>query len=144
MRVTDSGPRRSRGMRSGGCSACAASPAFQPCSRALGGSTPSLVGPKGKRATGLPRRKSMLDRLGLPRPQIATKLYGAVALTLAVVYLLAAGIIHFASQTEHAVGLIRQDALQALRLSHNLESSLERQRQLLASAPLDFDADASA
>jgi hypothetical protein len=86
----------------------------------------------------------MLDRLGLPRPQIATKLYGAIALTLAVVYLLAAGIIHFASQTEGAVALIRQDALQAVRLSHDLESSLERQRQLVASAPLDFDADASA
>jgi len=86
----------------------------------------------------------MFDRLGLPRPQIATKLYGAIALTLAVVYLLAAGIIHFASQTEDAVALIRQDALQAVRLSHDLESSLERQRQLVASAPLDFAADASA
>ena len=36
----------------------------------------------------------MLDRLGLPRPQIATKLYGAIALALAVVYLLAAATIH--------------------------------------------------
>ena len=51
----------------------------------------------------------MLDRLGLPRPQIATKLYGAIALSLAVVYLLAAAIIQFAGRTEEAVGWIRED-----------------------------------
>jgi PAS domain-containing protein len=86
----------------------------------------------------------MFDRLGLPRPQIATKLYGAIALTLAVLYLLGAGTIYFASQTEDAVALIRQDALQAVRLLHDLEASLERQRSLVASVPLDFSADASA
>ena len=58
----------------------------------------------------------MLDRLGLPRPQIATKLYGAIALTLAVVYLLAAATIQFASRTEEAVGWIREEALQTVVL----------------------------
>jgi len=55
----------------------------------------------------------MLDRLGLPRPQIATKLYGAIALSLAVVYLLAAAIIQFAGRTEEAVGWVREEALQS-------------------------------
>ena len=77
----------------------------------------------------------MLDRLGLPRPQIATKLYGAIALTLAVVYLLAAGTIQFASRTEDAVGWIHEEALQTVLLSHDLEASLERQQRLVAAAP---------
>ena len=42
----------------------------------------------------------MLEPLGLPRPQIATKLYGAIALALAVVYLLGAATIQFAGRTE--------------------------------------------
>jgi diguanylate cyclase (GGDEF)-like protein len=75
----------------------------------------------------------MLDRLGLPRPQIATKLYGAIALTLAVVYLLAAATIHFASRTEEALGRIDKDALQTVRLSHELEADLERLRERVAS-----------
>jgi diguanylate cyclase (GGDEF)-like protein len=81
----------------------------------------------------------MLDRLGLPRPQIATKLYGAIALTLAVVYVLAAATIHFASRTEEAVGWIHEEALQTILLSHDLEGTLERQRQLVAAAPLAPD-----
>ena len=59
----------------------------------------------------------MLDRLGLPRPQIATKLYGAIALSLAVVYLLAAAIIQFAGRTEEAVGWVREEALQSVVLA---------------------------
>ena len=86
----------------------------------------------------------MLDWLGLPRPQIATKLYGAIALTLAVVYLLAAGTIQFASRTEDAVGLIRRNALNTALLSQDLEAALERQRQLIASAPYPSDPAASA
>ena len=40
----------------------------------------------------------MIERLRLPRPQIATKLYGAIALILAVVYVLAGAATHFASR----------------------------------------------
>ena len=76
----------------------------------------------------------MLDRLGLPRPQIATKLYGAIALSLAVVYLLAAAIIQFAGRTEEAVGWVREEALQSVVLAQEAEASLEQQRQLVTSA----------
>ena len=76
----------------------------------------------------------MLDRLGLPRPQIATKLYGAIALSLAVVYLLAAAIIQFAGRTEEAVGWVREEALQNVVLAQEAEASLEQQRQLVTSA----------
>ena len=76
---------------------------------------------------------AMLDRLGLPRPQIATKLYGAIALTLAVVYLLAAATIQFAGRTEEAVGWIREDGAAARRARAGaLEASLEQQRRLVA------------
>ncbi len=77
----------------------------------------------------------MLDRLGLPRPQIATKLYGAIALSLAVVYLLAAATIQFAGRTEEAASWIREDALQSVVLAQEAEASLEQQRQLVTSAP---------
>ena len=75
----------------------------------------------------------MLDRLGLPRLQIATKLYGAIALTLAVVYLLAAGTIQFASRTEDSVSWIRDDALQAAFVARDLEAAVERQQRLVLS-----------
>jgi diguanylate cyclase (GGDEF)-like protein len=74
----------------------------------------------------------MLDRLG--RPQIATKLYGAIALTLAVVYLLAAGTIHFASRTEDAVGAIHDETLKPVLLSHDLQLAVERLQRLVLSA----------
>ena len=78
----------------------------------------------------------MLERLGLPRPQIATKLYGAIALTLAVVYVLAAATTQFAGRTEEAVGWVREDALQTRRArARASKSSLEQQRQLVTSAP---------
>jgi diguanylate cyclase (GGDEF)-like protein len=81
----------------------------------------------------------MLDRLGLPRPQIATKLYGAIALSLAVVYLLAAATIQFAGRTEEAVGWIHEEGLQTLVLSQEVEASLEQQGQLAISAPSAAD-----
>jgi len=82
----------------------------------------------------------MLERLGLPRPQIATKLYGVIALSLAVVYVLAAGTIQFASQTEDAVGRFQQDGLGIVLLSASLERALEQQRRLVATAPTAADA----
>jgi hypothetical protein len=59
----------------------------------------------------------MLERLGLPRPQIATKLYGAIALALAVVYLLGAATIQFAGRTEEVAGWIREEGLQRVVLA---------------------------
>ena len=53
----------------------------------------------------------MLERLGLPRPHIATKLYGTIALTLAVVYVLAGATMRFASQTAEAVDWIHEESL---------------------------------
>jgi hypothetical protein len=81
----------------------------------------------------------MLDRLGLPRPQIATKLYGAIALSLAVVYLLAAATIQFAGRTGEAASWIHEEALQSVVLAQEAEASLEQQRQLVTSAPSNPD-----
>ena len=53
----------------------------------------------------------MLIRFGLPGPQISTLLYGTIALFLAMVYALAAGTIHFASQTDQAVSRFHLDGL---------------------------------
>ena len=44
----------------------------------------------------------MIERWRLPRLQIATKLYGAIALILAVVYVLAGAATHFATRTEES------------------------------------------
>jgi diguanylate cyclase (GGDEF)-like protein len=73
----------------------------------------------------------MLDRLGLPRPQIATKLYGAIALTLAVVYGLATATTQFASRTEQGAAWVQQEALQAVMLASEIEAAVEQQRQLV-------------
>jgi len=72
-------------------------------------------------------------RLGLPRIQIATKLYGAIALTLAVVYGIAAATTRFASETEQAVAWVQEEALQGVTLINELEAAVEQQRQLVGS-----------
>src|SRR4051812_33598389 len=54
-------------------------------------------------------RHSMIERLRLPRLQIATKLYGAIALILAVVYVLAAAATQFASRTEETTRRFQED-----------------------------------
>jgi diguanylate cyclase (GGDEF)-like protein len=84
----------------------------------------------------------MIDRNGLPRPRIATKVYGAIALALAVVSLLATGTVQFAGRTEQAVAWVRGDALRAASLSRDLETSLERQHQLVAATLLAGDSEA--
>src|SRR3977135_2942425 len=81
----------------------------------------------------------MIERLRLPRAQIATKLYGAVALILAVVYVLAAAATHFASRTEEAVRRFQGDGLTVVLLSGSLEVAVERQRRLVATAPFLSD-----
>jgi diguanylate cyclase (GGDEF)-like protein len=81
----------------------------------------------------------MIERLRLPRVQIATKLYGAIALILAVVYVLAAAATNFASRTEEAVRRFQADSLAVVLLASNLEVALEQQRRLVTTAPFLSD-----
>ena len=81
----------------------------------------------------------MLDRLGLPRPQIPTKLYGVVALTLAVVYVLAGAAALFASRTEQAVVHLQEAGVHAALASASIELALEQQHRLVATAPFASD-----
>ena len=59
----------------------------------------------------------MTERFRLPRLQIATKLYGAIALILAVVYMLAAAATLFASRTEESVRRFHEEGYAAAVLS---------------------------
>jgi diguanylate cyclase (GGDEF)-like protein len=77
----------------------------------------------------------MLERLGLPRPQIATKLYGTIALMLVVVYVLAGATIRFASHTEQAAVWTQEENLQAVQAATELEGVLDRLSRLVASWP---------
>jgi diguanylate cyclase (GGDEF)-like protein len=77
----------------------------------------------------------MLERLGLPRPQIATKLYGTIALLLAVVYTLAGAAIYFATRTERAAVWMHEENLQAIQAAAQLEETLDRLRELVVSPP---------
>ena len=72
-------------------------------------------------------------RLGFPRVQIATKLYGAIALTLIVVYGVVAVTTRFASETEQSVVWVQQEALEGVTLINDLEAAVEQQRQLVGS-----------
>src|SRR5581483_11742458 len=76
----------------------------------------------------------MIDRWRLPHPHIATKLYGAIAVTLAVIYLLAATTIRFAGGIEETVQRLQDGDLGAVLSSGGLESALEEQRRLVATA----------
>ena len=80
-----------------------------------------------------------MGRLRLPRPQIATKLYGAIALTLAVVYALAAATTDFAGRTEEAARRLQKDGVAVALTMGQVEASLERQRRLVAMAPFVSD-----
>jgi hypothetical protein len=86
----------------------------------------------------------MLAHFVLPRLYIAGKLYGAIALTLVVVYALAAGTARFARETERAVAWVEDEALQAMALVSDVEAGLRRQRELIASLPGVPDAAARA
>ena len=81
----------------------------------------------------------MIERLRLPHPQIATKLYGAIALILAVVYVLAAAATNFAGRTEEAVRQFQGDGLGVVLLSASLEVGLEQQRRVVTTAPFLSD-----
>src|ERR1700736_4871678 len=86
----------------------------------------------------------MLAHFVLPRLYIAGKLYGAIALTLVVVYALAAGTARFASETEQAVAWVEDEALKAMALISDIEAGLDRQRELIASLPGEPNAEARA
>jgi diguanylate cyclase (GGDEF)-like protein len=83
----------------------------------------------------------MIERLRFPRLQIATKLYGAIALILAVVYVLAAAATHFAGRTEESAQRFQEEGFAAALLAGDLAVALERQRRLVAMAPLVSDQD---
>ena len=86
----------------------------------------------------------MIDGLRLPKSQIATKLYGGIALILAVVYLLAAAATHFASHTEAAVQRFLGGDFGAALIAGNLELALEQQRGLVALSLIARGADSKA
>ena len=77
----------------------------------------------------------MLERLGLPRPQIATKLYGTIAVMLAVVYVLAGATIRFAGQTGETAVWAREVSLQAVQAAGQLEDTLDQLRRLVVTPP---------
>src|SRR5258706_14761621 len=83
--------------------------------------------------------QSMIERLRLPRPQIATKLYGAIALILAVVYVLAGAATQFASRTEETGRQFQEGALPLVLLSGNLGLALEQHRPLVTTGPFPSD-----
>ena len=72
---------------------------------------------------------AMPARLRLPRPQIATKLYGAIALFLAVVYVLAAIAIHFAGRTEETSARLRAGGLATVEMVTRIEQLLRHQQR---------------
>ena len=76
----------------------------------------------------------MLARLGLPAPQLSTKLYGTIALFLAVVYGLAMATIQFATHTEEAANRFREEVGGKAAVSARLQVLLEQHRRLVATA----------
>ena len=74
-------------------------------------------------------------RLGLPSPSISTKLYGIVALFLAMVYALAAATTHFAVETKSAVSGFQREGLGNVSLTARVQVLLEQHRRMVATAP---------
>lgn len=74
-------------------------------------------------------------RLGLPSPQISTKLYGLVVLFLAMVYALAAAAVQFAGETESAVDSFQRENFGNVALTARLQVLLEQHRRMVATAP---------
>ena len=74
-------------------------------------------------------------RLGLPSPSISTKLYGIVALFLAMVYALAAATTHFAAETKSAVSGFQREGLGNVSLTARVQVLLEQHRRMVATAP---------
>jgi hypothetical protein len=81
-----------------------------------------------------PSRGGLGTRLGLPRLQVATKLYGGIALTLVVVYVLAAATTQFAAQTADSVNRFRSEHFGMIAEAARLEVLLDQQRRAVLSA----------
>jgi diguanylate cyclase (GGDEF)-like protein len=80
-----------------------------------------------------PPSRGIYARLGLPRLHLATKLYGAIALTLAVVYILAAATTQFAGQTAEAVTRFRAENFIMLGEFMHVEVLLDQHRRTVTS-----------
>ena len=78
---------------------------------------------------------------GLPSPRIATKLYGIVALFLAIVGALAVLIIQFAAETDRSVGSFRGEGFRTAALTARLQVLLEQHRRMVTTAPFQSQAD---
>ena len=72
---------------------------------------------------------------GLPRPQIATKLYGTIAVMLAVVYVLAGATIRFAAETGQTSVWAHDVSLRAVEAAGQLEDTLDQLRRLVVTPP---------
>lgn len=82
-------------------------------------------------------------RWGLPSPQIATKLYGVVALFVVMVCSLAVAAIQFARDTETAVEHLQSDGLGNVALAARLQVLLEQHRRMVATAAFALPATAT-
>src|SRR5262245_13833673 len=78
--------------------------------------------------------RGLRTRLGLPRLQVATKLYGGMALTLVVVYVLAAATTQFAAETADSVNRFRSEHFGMIAEAARLEVLLDQQRRAVLSA----------
>jgi diguanylate cyclase (GGDEF)-like protein len=74
-------------------------------------------------------------RRGLPSPSISIKLYGIVALFLAMICALAAATTHFAIETESAVSSFQREGLGNVALTAQVQVLLEQHRRMVATAP---------
>lgn len=74
-------------------------------------------------------------RWGLPSPRIATKLYGIVALFLAMVGVLAAATIQFAGETESTLAQLQREDFVNVAHAVRLQVLLEQHRRMVATAP---------
>ena len=76
---------------------------------------------------------------GLPSPRISTKVFGILALLLAIIGALAAAAIELARHTERTVSEFQREGYGAVALSGRLQVFLEQHRRLVAAAPVAAD-----
>src|ERR671916_1307464 len=81
-------------------------------------------------------REPMPVKWGLPSPRISTKLFGILALLLAIIGALAAAAIELARYTERTVSEFQREGYGAVALSGRLQVFLEQHRRLDAAAPV--------
>src|SRR4030095_8570418 len=101
---------------------------------ALSATTTAAPGGVGDEQARLDTSRDLRTRLGLPRLQVATKLYGGMALALVVVYVLAAATTQFAAQTADSVNRFRSEHFGMIAEAARLEVLLDQQRRAVLSA----------